>query len=102
MPYSHQTVTVASTTVPVQLMPPGAKTTWLIRPRSNATVTILAFAYSGALPGSAPANVQEVGVGQPLSDEDHEESYKTDSMQQGWAAVLSAAGSTVVDSTWRP
>lgn len=107
MAYTVTSVTVASTGVPVSIMAPGNKIAWFIRLRSSATVTILLFPYSGALPGSPPSQsgvgngVVELSAGQFVNDNDPMNANLTDAMSQGWAAVLNAAGSVVVDSTFR-
>jgi hypothetical protein len=101
MPYSQASVSINSATVPVSIMPPGDKTAWTIRVRSEATTNILLFAYSGALPGSAPTGLLELAPGQAFTDADQRGSYLTDSMQQGWAAVLLTTGPVTVDAVWR-
>lgn len=101
MAYGQVTVTVTSTTVPVQIIPVTGKTSWTLKPRTGAT-SILVFAFSGSVPGSAPANTMEIQAEQSLSDADNLMSYETDSMQQGWAAVLTAAGTATVDAVWKP
>jgi hypothetical protein len=103
MPYSIAAVSITSATVPVSIMPPTTKTAWLMRVRSSAAVSVLVFPYSGSLPGAAPAGVLELAAGQNLADADAIGTLMTDSMQQGWAAVLETGSVAVaVDALWRP
>ena len=102
MPYTISTVSVTSSTIPVSLMPPTDKSSWMIRVRSAAANSVLLFNYSGTLPGSAPGNSFELAAGQFINDQDAIGSYETDAMQQGWAAVLETGSTAVtVDSIYR-
>jgi len=102
MAYQLQSTSVTSATVPVSLMPPGNKVSYMIKVRNAAAVPVLLFPYSGTLPGSAPANVFELAPGQFFSDEDPISAYLTDAMGQGWAAVLESGVTAVaVDAAWR-
>lgn len=102
--YQQQTTVVGSSSVPVSLIPPGfISNMWSIRLRTAATGTILIFAYTGALPGSAPANVMEVAAGVPIGDRiTSAQNGADDGIGSGWAAVLTT-GSTAVtaDALWR-
>lgn len=101
MPYGQASVTVSSTTVPVQIIPVTGKTSWVMKPRVGST-TILVFPFSGPVPGTPPAAAMELVAGTSMGDADNLMSYETDSMQQGWAAVLESAGSATVDAIWKP
>lgn len=100
--YTQATVSVNSATVPVSIIPPGTKISYSLKPRAAAAVSILFFAYSGTLPGSAPSNVMELAAGVLFSDFDPRGSYETDAMGQGIAAVLETGSTAVtVDAIWK-
>lgn len=114
--YVTTSVSITSTTVPVAVIPStDLKSTWMIKPRSTAVVPVLCFTYSGALPGSAPANCSSPGSGagctelvasQPMSDGQNFYSEANGNFQtalnQGVACVLSTGSSAVtVDGKYR-
>jgi hypothetical protein len=98
--YTHQTTSVTSATVPVNVMAPGIKKAWFIRPRAAAAVPVNCFAYNGTIPGTAPASVQEISAGSPLSD--NLLPVGDSAINEPWACVLSTGVTAVtVDATWR-
>jgi hypothetical protein len=100
--YTQATVSVTSATAPVSIIPPGDKISYSLKPRAGAASAILFFAYSGSLPGSAPANVMELAAGVIFSDFDPRGSFATDAMGQGIAAVLETGSTAVtVDAIWK-
>lgn len=58
-----KTTSVTSASTPVQLLAPGTFHWFCMKNRQASTVSVLAFPYTGALPGSAPTNLMELGFG---------------------------------------
>ena len=100
--YQCCTTTVASSTVPTQVLNDAGKTTWIIKPRASATVGILIFPFQPPMPGAAPSNAIElpatgisdsVGVSTPAG---------LNGIGESWAAVLETGSSgELVDACWR-
>ena len=100
--YTVQTSSVNSATVPVNVLPVGAKKTWCVRPRTGAAASLLCFPYNGAIPTAVPtaSAVQELSAGQPLCDK--LEFTADTALNEAWACVLETGSTTVTtDATFR-
>lgn len=100
--YSQRTISVTSSTVPTACIPtPGNFITFEVRNRAvTANNPIVAWFYTGTLPGAVPANVREINNSESWGDQFIPPTLPP--TQQGIACALES-GSTAqtVDSTWR-
>lgn len=101
---TQATVTVSSSSTPISIIPPGFKFGgWVMRNRTASANAALVFAYVGTVPASAPPDTWELAPGNTLNDNIASASSGMDSgLSLGWAAVLPAAGaSVIVDAMYR-
>jgi hypothetical protein len=76
--YEHQTTSVNSGTVPVNVLPPAFMTTWCITADASCTKGLPIFSYSVTLPGSAPTNTDFIAPGATRCDAGAVRYLKTD------------------------
>lgn len=68
--YNTVSVSVASATVPVQVIPGGQKDSWMLKPRAAATSLLcFAVATNAASPTAVPSPAMEVQAGMSLNDQ---------------------------------
>jgi hypothetical protein len=113
--YTHQSTSVASTTVPTCVMGPASMTTWCLTLRGASTNPVLCFAYLGnSTPGAAPAGCaipngvvgqgcQEIQPGTPLCDAVTVNTPRgiAGAMGEGWACILETGAAETVDASYR-
>ena len=97
-------ITVASTTVPVSVIPPARMTTFEITDW-DSTIGALCFPYAGpTVPTAVPSPSPEHRVAPSSEFTDAvtcDATTCTDAIGQGWACVIQSSGSISVDGCYR-
>lgn len=95
--YTCKAATIASSTVPVNVLPAAFMTTFCIsNPAANGTV--LVFPYTDSIPGSPPSGVIDIAPGAKLCDAvTCSTNTCRDAIGEAWGVVLAtgSASSTV-------
>ena len=104
-PYNQVIVSIASSTVPVLVIPGGQKASWLLKPRAGSvTQECFSVATGAASPTAMPSAAMEVGVGAAMSDSVIGGSNAEDItvLQSSiWCADETGTGASVIDGWWR-
>lgn len=100
--YTCQDTTIASSTVPVNVLPAAFMSTFCIsNPSGNGTV--LVFPYTGSIPGAVPSGVIDIPAGGKFCDQvTCDNNTCRDAIGEAWGVALATGStSTVVHACYR-